>query len=121
MKTMALYECDPAKVMQYADVPNPVMGLGDVMVQVQACRVNGSDLVSRAGTSRWSFELPMVLGAEFTGSVVHVGDRVGRVQPGDLVTALQQYSCAAVRSAPSGCLICASPSRSLGPHAGWVR
>jgi NADPH:quinone reductase-like Zn-dependent oxidoreductase len=35
----------------------------------------------------------MVLGTEFTGMVVHAGDPVGRVQPGDRVTALQQYSC----------------------------
>ncbi len=35
----------------------------------------------------------MVLGAEFTGTVVGVGDRAGPIQPGDLVTALQQYSC----------------------------
>src|ERR1017187_6003157 len=79
--------------MQYADIPDPVIGPGDVLVQVQACGVNHSDLDSRAGTSRWPFELPMVLGAEFTGTVVGVGDQAGPIHAGDLVTAFQQYSC----------------------------
>ena len=93
MKAAAFYEYGPAEAMQYADIPDPVTGPGDVLVQVQACGVNHSDLDSRAGTSRWPFELPMVLGAEFTGTVVDVGDRAGPIQPGALVTALQQYSC----------------------------
>jgi NADPH:quinone reductase-like Zn-dependent oxidoreductase len=93
VKAAAFYEYGPAEVMQYADIPNPVIGPGDVMVHVQACGMNHSDLDSRAGTSRWSFELPMVLGAEFTGRVVDVGDRAGPIQPGELVTALHQYSC----------------------------
>ena len=93
MKAAAFYEYGPAEAMQYADIPDPVAGPGDVLVQVQACGVNHSDLDSRAGTSRWPFELPMVLGAEFTGTVVDVGDRAGPIQPGALVTALQQYSC----------------------------
>src|SRR5260370_23700147 len=35
----------------------------------------------------------MVLGAEFTGTVVGVGNPAGPIRTGDLVTALQQYSC----------------------------
>ena len=35
----------------------------------------------------------MVLGPEFTGTVVDAGDRAGPIHPGDLVTALQQHSC----------------------------
>ncbi len=93
MKAAAFYEYGPAEAMQYADIPDPVLGPGDVLVQVQACGVNHSDLDSRAGTSRWPFELPMVLGAEFTGTVVGVGNPAGPIRTGDLVTALQQYSC----------------------------
>jgi D-arabinose 1-dehydrogenase-like Zn-dependent alcohol dehydrogenase len=35
----------------------------------------------------------MVLGPEFTGTVVDAGDRAGPIHPGDLVTAVQRYSC----------------------------
>jgi NADPH:quinone reductase-like Zn-dependent oxidoreductase len=93
MKAAAFFEYGPAEAMRYADIPDPETGPGDVLVQVHACGVNHSDLDSRAGTSRWPFELPMVLGAEFAGAVVEVGDQCGSIQPGDLVTALQQYSC----------------------------
>ena len=93
MKAAAFFEYGPAEAMRYADIPDPVIGPGDLLVRVQACGVNHSDLDSRAGTSRWRFELPMVLGAEFTGTVVAVGDQAGTFRPGDLVTALQQYSC----------------------------
>ena len=93
VKAAAFYEYGPAEAMQYADIPDPAIGPRDVLVHVQACGVNHSDLDSRAGTSRWPFELPMVLGAEFTGTVAGVGDQAGPIQTGDLVTALQQYSC----------------------------
>jgi NADPH:quinone reductase-like Zn-dependent oxidoreductase len=93
VKAAAFYEYGPAEAMQYADIPDPVIGAGDVLVQVQACGVNHSDLDSRAGTSRWPFELPMVLGAEFAGTVVGVGGHSGPVRTGDRVTAFQQYSC----------------------------
>ena len=93
MKAAAFYEYGPAEAMQYADIPDPEIGPRDVLIQVQACGVNHSDLDSRAGTSRWPFELPMVLGAEFAGTVAGVGDRSGPIRTGDRVTAFQQYSC----------------------------
>lgn len=93
MKAAAFYEYGPAEAMQYADIPDPETGPGDVLIQVEACGVNHSDLDSRAGTSRWPFELPMVLGAEFAGTVVGAGDRGGPFRTGDRVTAFQQFSC----------------------------
>jgi NADPH:quinone reductase-like Zn-dependent oxidoreductase len=93
VKAAAFFEYGPAGVLRYADVDVPVMGQDDVLVRVQACAVNHSDLDSRAGTSRWPFQLPWVLGAEFVGTVAEVGRQAGSVRVGDLVTALLQYSC----------------------------
>jgi NADPH:quinone reductase-like Zn-dependent oxidoreductase len=56
VKAAAFYEYGPAEAMQYADIPDPDVGLADVLIRVQACGVNRSDLDSRAGTSRWPFE-----------------------------------------------------------------
>jgi NADPH:quinone reductase-like Zn-dependent oxidoreductase len=67
----------------------------EVIVQVRACGLNHSDLDSRAGTSRWPFPLPWVLGAEFAGTVAAVGAEVEGIAPGDPVTAYQQYACGA--------------------------
>ena len=93
MKAAAFYEYGPAEEMRYSDIPDPMTGPEDVLIQVQACGINHSDLDSRAGISRWRVDLPMVVGAEFTGTVVEVGERAGPTHTGDLVTALQQYSC----------------------------
>jgi NADPH:quinone reductase-like Zn-dependent oxidoreductase len=93
VKAAVFDEYGPAEAMQYADIPDPGLGAADVLIRVQACGVNHSDLDSRAGTSRWPFELPMVLGAEFTGTVAETGRDVRHIRTGDLVTALQQYNC----------------------------
>jgi NADPH:quinone reductase-like Zn-dependent oxidoreductase len=93
VKAAAFYEYGPAGAMRYTDLPDPAVGPADVLIRVQVCGVNHSDLDSRAGTSRWPFELPMVLGAEFTGTVVEAGRAAQHIRAGDLVTALQQYNC----------------------------
>jgi NADPH:quinone reductase-like Zn-dependent oxidoreductase len=79
--------------MVWDEVPDPRCGPDDVLVEVHACGVNHSDLDSRAGTSRWPFELPWVLGAEFAGRVAEVGADVEGIAVGDPVTAYQQYAC----------------------------
>ncbi len=75
------------------EVPDPVPGPEDVLIEVQVCGLNHSDLDSRAGTSRWTFELPFLLGAEFAGYVAAVGDDVHGIEVGQPATALQQYAC----------------------------
>jgi NADPH:quinone reductase-like Zn-dependent oxidoreductase len=79
--------------MLWEELDDPVCGPEDVIVDVHACGLNHSDLDSRAGTSRWPFELPWVLGAEFAGVVSEIGSEVEGVVVGDPVTAFQQYAC----------------------------
>jgi NADPH:quinone reductase-like Zn-dependent oxidoreductase len=93
VKAAAFFATGPAAELTYAEVPTPAVGPRDILVRVQACAVNHSDLDSWRGTSRWDFTLPWVLGAEFTGTVAEVGDQVSSVGVGDPVTALLQYNC----------------------------
>ena len=81
------------EVLRFEELPDPVPAADEVIVQVRACGVNHSDLDSRAGTSRWPFPMPWVLGAEFAGTVAAVGVEVEGIAPGDPVTAYQQYAC----------------------------
>ncbi|HEY7257867.1 MAG TPA: zinc-binding dehydrogenase [Gaiellales bacterium] len=81
------------EVLRFEELPDPVPAADEVVIQVRACGVNHSDLDSRAGTSRWPFPLPWVLGAEFAGTVAAVGVEVAGIAPGDPVTAYQQYAC----------------------------
>jgi NADPH:quinone reductase-like Zn-dependent oxidoreductase len=93
MLAAAFWEHGGPEAIRWAEVPDPVLGAGDVLIEVQACGVNHSDLDSRAGTSRWPFTFPWVLGAEFAGVVREVGAEVHGVEHGQAVTVLQQYAC----------------------------
>ena len=58
----------------------PDVGVGDVLVRVRACGVCGSDLAREAGEAH---HFPVVLGHEFAGEVVEVGQDVEEWQAGD--------------------------------------
>jgi NADPH:quinone reductase-like Zn-dependent oxidoreductase len=89
----AFREYGGPEVLRWAELADPVPAADEVIVEVRACGLNHSDLDSRAGTSRWPFPLPWVLGAEFAGTVAAVGVEVEGISPGDPVTAYQQYAC----------------------------
>jgi NADPH:quinone reductase-like Zn-dependent oxidoreductase len=87
--------------MLWEELDDPPCADDDVVIDVHACGLNHSDLDSRAGTSRWPFPLPWILGAEFAGMVSQVGSTVTGIAVGDPVTAFQQYAC-------GRCAACAS-------------
>ena len=73
------------EVLRWEEVPDPEPAPDEVVVAVHACGLNHSDLDSRAGTSRWPFSFPWVLGAEFAGVVDEVGAGVSGFSVGDRV------------------------------------
>jgi NADPH:quinone reductase-like Zn-dependent oxidoreductase len=81
------------EVMRWEQIEDPVPGPDEVLMEVRACGLNHSDLDSRAGTSRWPFVFPHVLGAEFAGVIAQLGSGVDGYAVGQPVTALQQYAC----------------------------
>jgi NADPH:quinone reductase-like Zn-dependent oxidoreductase len=81
------------EVMRWERLDDPALAPDEVVVEVHACGLNHSDLDSRAGTSRWPFRFPHVLGAEFAGVVVAAGAEVRGHAVGDPVAVLQQYAC----------------------------
>lgn len=93
MLAAAFWEYGGPEVIRWAEVPDPTPASSDVLIEVEACGVNHSDLDSRAGTSRWPLAFPWVLGAEFAGIVREVGSEVEGIDLEQPVTALQQYAC----------------------------
>jgi NADPH:quinone reductase-like Zn-dependent oxidoreductase len=91
----AFREYGGPEVLRWEDLNDPVPADDEVLIEVRACGLNHSDLDSRAGTSRWPFPLPWVLGAEFAGVVAAVGAGVEGTGVGDPVTAYLQYACGA--------------------------
>jgi NADPH:quinone reductase-like Zn-dependent oxidoreductase len=96
-------------VMRWEEIPDPAPGPEEVLIEVRACGLNHSDLDSRAGTSRWPFSFPHVLGAEFAGFIAERGSQVENYAVGQPVTALQQFAC-------GRCPACASWRADLCPH-----
>jgi NADPH:quinone reductase-like Zn-dependent oxidoreductase len=72
-----------------ADVPEPVVGAHDVLVQVGAAGLNQLDEKIRTGEFKQilPYKLPLILGNDVAGTVVGVGAKVRGFQPGDEVYA----------------------------------
>lgn len=69
------------------DVPEPVVGPHDVLVDVEATGLNHLDEKMRAGefTAILPVAMPLVLGYDVAGTVLEVGARVRGFAPGDRV------------------------------------
>lgn len=75
--------------VQQAEVPEPVVGEHDVLVQVQAAGLNQLDEKIRAGEFRQilPYKLPQILGNDVAGTVIGVGAKVRGFKLGDEVYA----------------------------------
>jgi L-iditol 2-dehydrogenase len=73
------------------EAPDPAAGPGEVVVDVQAAGICGTDVHATQGLFPWS--PPMVLGHEYTGIVRDVGRGVSRRLLGRLVGCEPSYGC----------------------------
>jgi L-iditol 2-dehydrogenase len=78
------YALEPLAV-ELREVPVPVIGDGDVLLEVGAVSVCGSDVHQAHGTHSWPVNVPVVLGHEFCGTVAQVGRAVRGFREGDRV------------------------------------
>jgi L-iditol 2-dehydrogenase len=73
------------KKMTLADMPSPVCGASDVLVQVKACGICGSDIHGYDGSTGRRIP-PLVMGHEASGLIVGVGANVKNFKVGQRVT-----------------------------------
>jgi len=73
----------------FSDVPRPVPGPDELLVQIHAVGLNPIDNVIPTGAFKavLKFDLPATLGSDLAGIVVEVGRNVTRFKPGDAVYA----------------------------------
>ncbi|GAB5403572.1 MAG: galactitol-1-phosphate 5-dehydrogenase [Aureliella sp.] len=89
MKAMLLSEY---KKLDVVDMPVPDCGPGDLLVEVKACGICGSDVHGWDGSSGRRVP-PLVMGHEAAGVVAAVGDQVKGFAKGDRVTFDSTVSC----------------------------
>ncbi|MFJ7964011.1 zinc-dependent alcohol dehydrogenase family protein [Streptomyces sp. NPDC096324] len=83
-----------------AEVPDPTPGPREVVVEVAACGLCGTDLHILQG--EFAPELPIVPGHEFAGTVVGVGTRVTELAVGDRVAVDPSLYCHECRYCRTG-------------------
>jgi NADPH:quinone reductase-like Zn-dependent oxidoreductase len=75
------------EVLQYGDVPDPVAGPGQVLIDEAAASINAADWKFRSGeyTRHADVKFPQIPGRDFSGTVSAVGSGVNDLKVGDAV------------------------------------
>ncbi len=73
--------------MKYQDMPDPELGVGDVLVKVAGIGINPEDMLERNGDlkDRWQLQFPAIIGLDVSGTVIATGDGVTDLNAGDRV------------------------------------
>ena len=88
MHAVVITEPGGPEVLQWTEVPDPVPGPGEVLVDVAASAVNRADMMQRQGPTRRRRVPPPYPGLECSGTIAALGEGVTGWQPGDQVCAL---------------------------------
>ena len=94
--------------LEVQELPVPEIAPDQVLIQVKACGVCGSDMhfyetdeqdyILYPGLTKF----PAILGYEFSGQIAQVGDTVEDLEPGDMVTAEEMIWCGYCRPCRDG-------------------
>ena len=102
MKALLLEEY---KKLTVTDMPDPEFGDHEVLVQIKACGICGSDIHGFDGSSGRRIP-PLIMGHEASGVVAKIGSLVTNVREGDRVTFDSMVSC-------GKCYFCRSGQQNL--------
>lgn len=91
MKALIVREHGPLENLLLEEVPDPVPGAGEVLVDVHAASVNFPDLLVIGGTYQVLPPRPFSPGKDMAGVVAAVGAGVTTCKPGDRVAAQHEY------------------------------
>jgi NADPH2:quinone reductase len=100
MKAAVYYETGAPDVLRYEDVPDPVCGPGDVLIDVEAISIEGGDTLNRGGGEMSGS--PHIVGYQCAGTVAEVGADVTDRSVGQrVVCSFLEGSHAERRAVPS--------------------
>ncbi|MDD9271751.1 NADP-dependent oxidoreductase [Paenibacillus sp. GCM10023248] len=87
MKAMIIEKYGENVPLVLSEQPLPAIGEHDVLVEIHAASLNPIDFKIKEGKMKFllNYRFPLILGNDFSGVVVKVGDRVNTFKPGDEV------------------------------------
>ena len=90
MKAIVVHQYGGPEVLKFEEYPDPVPGLGEVLVRVAATSVNPIDYKRRAGLTKdfYPLKFPGLIGVDIAGTVVKLGPGVEGFSVGDQVFAM---------------------------------
>ena len=102
MKALAKLKAEPGIWM--TDVPEPVCGHNDLRIRIRKTAICGTDthIFNWDAWSRATIRVPMVIGHEYVGEVVEVGQEVGGFKVGERVTGEGHITCGYCRNCRAG-------------------
>lgn len=108
-KAVVHYALKPGGV-ELREMPVPEIGDDDVLLDVGAVSVCGSEIHQAHNTHSWPVDVPVILGHEFAGTVTAVGKRVPGFKEGDRVVSETAAKVC------GECIPCRSGRYNLCPH-----
>src|SRR3981081_2404453 len=100
----ALVKSKPERGLWLEDVPEPTIGINDVLIRVRRAGICGTDL-HIYNWDEWAqrtIPVPMVIGHEFVGEIVETGSNVSDFHRGDIVTGEGHVMCGRCRNCLAG-------------------
>ena len=100
----AILKSEDAPGLTLEDVPEPEMGINDVLIEVDRTGICGTDLhiYNWDAWAQKTIPVPMVVGHEFVGRVIDAGSNVTDFHPGDLVSGEGHVVCGRCRNCLAG-------------------
>ena len=102
MKALVKKEAKPGLWLE--DVPEPKIGLNDVLIRIDRTGICGTDvhIYEWDSWAQKTIPVPMVVGHEFVGEVIEVGANVSDVFPGEIVSGEGHVVCGRCRNCMAG-------------------
>ena len=102
MKALVKKEAKPGLWLE--DVPEPTIGINDVLIRVHRTGICGTDLhiYNWDAWAARTIHVPMVVGHEFVGEIVKVGSNVADFRPGQIVSGEGHVVCGRCRNCLAG-------------------
>jgi threonine 3-dehydrogenase len=102
MKALAKTKSEPG--LELVDVPEPSIGINDVLIHVNRTGICGTDLhiYKWDAWAQKTIPVPMVVGHEFVGEIVKIGANVNDFRVGDVVSGEGHVVCGRCRNCMAG-------------------